>query len=89
MYISVVTVWVNDVERAVKFYTEKLGWTKTMDVPMGDDARWVTVAPAGHETAFTLTNGSPEWSPAKVGGMSGVVIEVDDVFKTHKDLSTA
>ena len=86
MYISVVTLFVNDIDRAVDFYTKKLGWEKTMDVPMGDDMRWVTVAPKGGQTSFTLTKGSPGWSPAKVGGNSGVILEVDDVYKTHEQL---
>jgi predicted enzyme related to lactoylglutathione lyase len=86
MYISVVTVYVNDIDRAIAFYTDKLGWEKTMDVPMGPDSRWVTVAPKGERTAFTLTKGGPMWSSEKVGGFSGVIIEVDDVFKTHEQL---
>lgn len=86
MYISVVTLYVNDIDRAIDFYTKKLGWEKTMDVPMGEDSRWVTVAPKGEKTAFTLTKGGPMWSPEKVGGFSGVIIEVDDVFKSHGDL---
>ena len=89
MYISVVSLFVNDVDRAVDFYTKKLGWEKTMDVPMGEDARWVTVAPAGAQTAFTLSKGSPNWSSDKVGGPSGVVIEVDDVFQTHEQFRKA
>ncbi len=87
MYISVVSVFVNDMDRAVDFYTKKLGWMKTMDVPMGADMRWVTVAPPGEKTSFTLTKGSPGWSPEKVGGFTGVIIEVDDVFQAQKDLS--
>jgi lactoylglutathione lyase len=86
MYISVVSLFVNDVDRAVDFYTNKLGWEKTMDVPMGEDSRWVTVAPKGERTSFTLTKGGPMWSADKVGGFSGVIIEVDDVFKTHTEL---
>jgi predicted enzyme related to lactoylglutathione lyase len=87
MYISVVTLFVNDVDRAVEFYTKKLGWEKTMDVPMGDGSRWVTVAPKDKETAFTLaTKDSPAWSPDKVGGFSGVIMEVDDVFKAAEQL---
>jgi lactoylglutathione lyase len=87
VYISVVTVFVNDMDRAIKFYTEKLGWNKTMDVPMGPDMRWVTVAPPGERTSLTLTKGSPDWSPEKVGGFSGVIMEVNDVFQTHEDLT--
>lgn len=85
MYISVVTVYVTDVDRAVDFYTKKLGWDKTMDVPMGED-RWVTVAPSGSQASFTLTK-PPSWAPEKVvGGFSGVIIEVDDVHQTHAQL---
>ena len=86
MYISVVSLFVNDVDRAADFYVQKLGWEKTMDVPMGEDARWVTVAPSHDATAFTLSKGSPGWSPDKVGGFSGVILETDDVYKTHDEL---
>ncbi len=86
MYISVVSVLVNDVDRAVDFYCNKLGWEKTMDVPMGDEDRWVTVAPEHERTAFTLTKGGPMWAADKVGGFSGVILEVDDVFTAHDQL---
>jgi len=86
MYISVVSLFVNDVDRAADFYVQKLGWEKTMDVPMGEDARWVTVAPSNAQTSFTLSKGSPGWSPDKVGGFSGVILETDDVYKTHDEL---
>lgn len=87
VYISVVTVLVKDVDRAIDFYTQKLGWEKTMDVPMGEDSRWVTVAPAGERTSFTLSTGFPGRSADDAGGFSGTIIEVDDVFKTHEQLS--
>jgi lactoylglutathione lyase len=83
MYISVVTLFVNDIDRAIDFYTNKLGWEKTMDAPMGPDSRWVTVAPEGAQTAFSLSKGT---SQGKAGGSSGVVLEVDDVYKTHEQL---
>ncbi|MGZ3551834.1 MAG: VOC family protein [Vulcanimicrobiaceae bacterium] len=86
MYISIVTLFVNDVDRAIDFYTNKLGWEKTMDAPMGDGTRWVTVAPQGGQTAFTLSKDSPIWSPEKVGGFNGVIMEVDDVYQTHEQL---
>jgi lactoylglutathione lyase len=86
MYISVVTLFVDDVDRAIAFYTEKLGWEKTMDAPMGDDGRWVTVAPSGGQTAFTLSKPSPEWG-GKTGGFTGVIMEVDDVFRAHDELA--
>ncbi|HLW60143.1 MAG TPA: VOC family protein [bacterium] len=50
MYISVVTLFVNDVDRAIDFYTKKLNWEKTMDAPMGDGTHQPGVRPSvlGH-----------------------------------------
>lgn len=84
MYISVVTLFVKDVDRAIDFYTKKLGWEKTMDEPMGPDSRWVTVAPKGGQAAFTLSTGMPDAPPPQIGGFTGVILEVDDVYKTHQ-----
>jgi catechol 2,3-dioxygenase-like lactoylglutathione lyase family enzyme len=42
MRINLCSVLVDDQEKAVKFYTEKLGFTKMADIPMGD-YRWLTV----------------------------------------------
>ena len=82
MYISVVKLPVADPDRAIDFYVNKLGWTKTMDVAM-DEGRWVTVAPEqGAKTAFVL-----ESTPGHAGGPSGVILEVDDVYNTHDQLS--
>jgi predicted enzyme related to lactoylglutathione lyase len=83
MHISVVTVFVSDLDRAIDFYTRTLGWEKTMDSPMGPDMRWVTVAPHGGQTAFFLSNDSKQGKP---GGPSRVILEVDDVYKTHDQL---
>ncbi|MBV8163219.1 MAG: VOC family protein [Candidatus Eremiobacteraeota bacterium] len=83
MYISVVRLPVADPDRAIDFYVNKLGWEKTMDVSMGEDGRWVTVAPQGEgSTAFVL-----EATPQHTGGSSGVILEVDDVYGEHDKLS--
>lgn len=82
MYISVVTLFVDDLDRAIDFYTKSLGWEKTMDAPMGD-SRWVTVAPKGAQTAFSLAKSG---AYGKAAGSSNVVLEVDDVHKTHDQL---
>ncbi|MGH8208820.1 MAG: VOC family protein [Steroidobacteraceae bacterium] len=82
MHISIVTLPVNDIDQAVRFYTEKLGWKKTMDAPMGPGMRWVTIAPPDGQAEFTLSKGTDPGSPQKPGGFSGVIFHVDDVHKT-------
>ena len=55
-----------------------------MDAPMGDDgSRWVTVAPPGAQTAFTLSTGGPQ-TDRQAGGFSGVICEVRDVYQAHE-----
>jgi|SRR5579863_5393847 len=86
MHVGIARLYVNDPERAKAFYTEKLGWEVRHDVPMGADMRWLSVAPPGAQTALVLAKGFDDWTPDKVGGSSGIALEVDDVFKTAEAL---
>ena len=45
MKMTHVCVYVLNQESAYDFYTNKLGFKVKMDVPMGPDARWLTVTP--------------------------------------------
>lgn len=42
MRINITSVLVDDQEKALKFYTDVLGFVKKTDIPMGE-ARWLTV----------------------------------------------
>lgn len=46
MRITMTSVFVDDQEKALRFYTEVLGFTKKHDVPVGE-YRWITVVSAG------------------------------------------
>lgn len=52
MRVDLSSVMVDDQEKALRFYTEKLGFVKMADIPIGD-YRWLTVrspeGPAGIE----------------------------------------
>ena len=43
MKIRVTSILVQDQESALKFYTEKLGFVKKRDIPLGNGDRWLTV----------------------------------------------
>ena len=43
MKIRVTSILVQDQENALKFYTEKLGFVKKRDIPLGNGDRWLTV----------------------------------------------
>ena len=89
MHISKVTLWVEDLDRAIDFYTAKLGWRKMMDEPMGDGTRWVTISPKdGAQTEFALGTRERDEDAFKIGN-SGVVLNCEDVHQTCKQLASA
>ena len=57
--VGTVIVPVSDQEKAIAFYTEKLGFEKRTDVPFGNGDRWVEVAPAGAETTVAIVKPRP------------------------------
>ncbi|MCR8899277.1 VOC family protein [Gordonia sp. GONU] len=53
MRIALTSIFVDDQRKALDFYTDVLGFTKHLDIPLGEDAWWLTVvspeAPEGTE----------------------------------------
>ena len=43
MKVKVISIPVQNQETALAFYTGKLGFVKKVDVPLGQDTRWLTV----------------------------------------------
>ena len=46
MKINLASIHVDDQDKALAFYTEKLGFLQKTVAPIGDDAKWVTVVSA-------------------------------------------
>lgn len=43
MKVTLISIPVRDQEKALKFYTEKLGFIKNKDIPLDGDNRWLTL----------------------------------------------
>ena len=46
MRIRIISIPVHDQEKALNFYTEKLGFIKNLDIPLGEGNRWLTLVSA-------------------------------------------
>ncbi len=84
-HVSTVTIQVKDQDEALRFYTERLGFEKRLDVPMGEGMRWLTVTPAGSATELTLVNAHAAGAP--LGANTGIILETDDIDAAYQELS--
>ncbi|HKW63040.1 MAG TPA: VOC family protein [Candidatus Acidoferrum sp.] len=82
--IKFVTVPVRDQERALKFYTEKLGFQIRTDQPLGNQ-RWIELGIPGAETELVLFT-SPGHE-ALIGQFQPLVFWSNDVPKSYKEMS--
>jgi predicted enzyme related to lactoylglutathione lyase len=73
MKIKLTSVFVDDQEKALKFYTDVLGFVKKMDFPGGGNYRWLTVVsaedPEGTQLVLEANEG---YNPAAKAYQQGI-----------------
>jgi catechol 2,3-dioxygenase-like lactoylglutathione lyase family enzyme len=93
MKIQLSSVMVDNQEKAVRFYTEVVGFVKKKDIPMGK-AKWLTVvSPEGPEDVELLLEPN-EFPPARIfqkalfdAGIPATAFAVDDIQREHDRLT--
>ena len=78
-----VIVPVSDQDKAIAFYTDKLGFSLTADVPYGEGDRWVEVTPPGGGAAIALSPGMGEF---QAGRETGIALTAADAKAAHAEL---
>jgi catechol 2,3-dioxygenase-like lactoylglutathione lyase family enzyme len=84
--VAVVMIPVSDQDKAIAFYTEKLGLELRADVPFGGSERWVEVAPAGGEARLALVSPREDGSGTRPGEVQNVSFATNDVEASHAEL---
>ena len=83
--IKFVNIPVRDQARALKFYTEKLGFTIATDQAMGAGGqRWIELRIPGAETLVSLF--TPPGHEDRVGTFAPLSLWADDVAATYETL---
>jgi predicted enzyme related to lactoylglutathione lyase len=92
MKIKLTSVMVDDQEKALRFYTDVLGFVKKTEIPMGEH-RWLTVVspeePAGVEVLLEPMGFAPARTFQKAlfdAGIPLTAFAVDDLAKEHARL---
>jgi catechol 2,3-dioxygenase-like lactoylglutathione lyase family enzyme len=81
--IEVVTVPVSDLDRAIGFYAEKLGFAVDIDHRVSDEVRLVQLTPPGSSCSIHLGLRTLDMEP---GDLDGVFLVVNDVRAAHARL---
>ena len=92
MRINLTNVFVDDQRKALRFYTEVLGFEKKTDIPLGEDAWLTVVSPDNRDGAELLLE--PDTHPAVrpfqralvADGIPSASFEVDDVEAEYERL---
>jgi predicted enzyme related to lactoylglutathione lyase len=92
MRITLASLLVDDQDKALKFYTEILGFIKKTEVPMGKH-KWLTVVSKEERDGIELVLEPIAFEPAKVyqqelfkAGIPLTAFNVDDVDKEYERL---
>jgi predicted enzyme related to lactoylglutathione lyase len=75
---------VRDQDRALRFYTEKLGFRILTDQEFTDKQRWIELSIPGAETGLALF--TPDGQEDRVGTFVNTSWEVDNIEKTYEEL---
>jgi len=84
--VRTVGIPVTDQDRALEFYTGRLGFETRMDATMGEGMRWIEVAPPGASTSIALV-AAGEGEP--VGVDTGIRFTTADTDADHAAMRAA
>ena len=83
-HVKFVGIPVKDQQRALDFYTEKLGFAIATDQPMGPGQRWIELRVAHSMTRIVLF--TPEGQEDRIGSFFPGSFACDDVHATYRQL---
>ena len=83
--IKFVTVPVADQNRALDFYTDKLGFTIITNQPFDEKQRWIELRVPKAETRVVLF--TMEGDEKRIGSMMPATFACADIEQTHRELS--
>ncbi len=94
MKIKLTSVSINHYDKALAFYTEKLGFVQKHDEPLGNGDRWLTVVspqePNGTELLLEPNADYPAMKALKqalvADGIPFTAFEVEDVYEEYERL---
>jgi predicted enzyme related to lactoylglutathione lyase len=83
--IKFISIPVADQNRALDFYTDKLGFTIITDQPFDEKQRWIELRVPKAETRVVLF--TMDGDEKRIGSMMPATFACDNIDRTYKELS--
>ncbi len=90
--MKLISILVKDQDKALRFYTEVLGFVKKTEIPLGEH-RWLTVVSAEEQDGIEAVLEPMAFEPAKIyqkalfeAGIPLIVFHVQDIQKEYERL---
>jgi predicted enzyme related to lactoylglutathione lyase len=83
--LELIPLPVSDVDRAIAFYADKLGFTKDFDVQPSEGVRLVQLTPAGSGCSIGFGTGLEVYG-GEPGSVRGVHLVVEDITEARAEL---
>jgi predicted enzyme related to lactoylglutathione lyase len=83
-HLKFVSVPTRDQDRALAFWTEKVGFTVMSDQPFSDTQRWIELMIRDSDTRLVLF--TPDGHDDRIGGFFNGGLACDDVEATYRQL---
>jgi len=93
-HLALITLLVDDYDKAIQFYTKKLHFELVEDTVMSPEKRWVVISPPGDEksTSILLAKASNEVQQSHIGNQSGgrvfLFLHTDNIERDLQNLIT-
>lgn len=82
--VKFASIPVRDQQRALEFYTRKLGFNVQTDQQWGPGMRWIELGVNGTGAGLVLF--TPPGQEDRIGAFTGISLECDNVEKTYAEL---
>ncbi len=86
--ISKITLYVNDQDESVKFWTEKCDFEVKVNNEMGPNMRWIEIGPKNSDITFVIYSKElmMKQNPKTSIGHPSVILRTEDIDKAHEYL---
>ena len=85
MKLELIPIPVSDVDRAIAFYADQLGFTKDVDVQPSQGVRVVQVTPSGSGCSIGFGTGLEVYA-GEPGSVRGIHLVVEDIAEARAEL---